>query len=118
MTGAVKGTGLVSGDSDSSALTQESGDEVEEEGAEQTPSERRGSTAPGTDAGTEELPDEDTERTTEASPGTSNGFSFALSNNRPLIDPQAVAKPRRGGRKSASGNRGRGTIRGRARGKR
>ncbi|TDL23257.1 hypothetical protein BD410DRAFT_747310, partial [Rickenella mellea] len=47
--------GLVSGDSDSSALTMESGDE-----AEQSPgTERRGSVATGTDGGTEEFGDEE-----------------------------------------------------------
>lgn len=57
--------GLISGDSDSSALTQESGDE--KGGAAQTPSDRRGaSVATATDAGTEDIQDEDD----AASPGT------------------------------------------------
>lgn len=55
--------GLVGGDSDSSALTQESGDE----GVAETP---RESVVTGTDAGTEEPEEEDTEMR-EPSPGTS-----------------------------------------------
>ena len=54
--------GLVSGDSDSSALTQESGDEA---GAVETPLE---SVVTGTDAGTEYAEDEDVEMR-DPSPG-------------------------------------------------
>ncbi|KLO15972.1 hypothetical protein SCHPADRAFT_995467 [Schizopora paradoxa] len=74
--------GLISGDSDSSALTQESGDE--KGGNAQTPSDRRGaSVATATDAGTEDIQDEDD----AASPDTS-------------------ARPKRGGRKSVTRGRG------------
>jgi len=55
--------GLVGGDSDSSALTQESGDEG---GMAETPME---SVVTGTDAGTDYADDEDVEMR-EASPGT------------------------------------------------
>jgi MRG-binding protein len=56
--------GLVGGDSDSSALTQESGDEV---GAPQTPME---SVVTGTDAGTDYAEDEDADMR-DPSPGVS-----------------------------------------------
>ncbi|THH08500.1 hypothetical protein EW145_g2655 [Phellinidium pouzarii] len=79
--------GLVSGDSDSSDLTQQSG---EEGGAGRTPSDRRGaSVATGTDAGSEDMQDEDEDKTEV--PDASN------------------IKPRKGGRKPG---RGRGSGRG------
>ncbi|KAH8114730.1 chromatin modification-related protein EAF7-domain-containing protein [Phellopilus nigrolimitatus] len=78
--------GLVSGDSDSSDLTQQSG----EEGAVRTPSERRGaSIATGTDPGTEDMQDED--------------------DDKGEADPSIPKQPRRGGRRPG---RGRGSGRG------
>jgi len=79
--------GLISGDSDSSALTQES--DKDEGGTAQTPSERRaGSVATATDAGTEDIQDEDD-----------------------AASPDASTRLKRGGRKSAP--RGRGGLSGR-----
>jgi len=78
--------GLVSGDSDSSALTQDSD---AEEPPPQTPSERRASVVTGTDGGTEEAQDEEEDRGAEATP-----------------EPSETSKPKRG-RKSGVGGRGR-----------
>lgn len=61
--------GLVGGDSDSSALTQESGDESI------SPIPRTGSVATGTDAGTEYAEEEDAE-----GKGNSPGMSLILFN--------------------------------------
>ncbi|KAI5117449.1 hypothetical protein M0805_005826 [Coniferiporia weirii] len=78
--------GLVSGDSDSSDLTQQSGDE-----AALTPSDRRGaSVATGTDGGTEDMQEDEEDKAEDAS----------------------TPKPRRGGRRPS---RGRGSGRGLAR---
>ena len=62
--------GLVGGDSDSSALTQESGDEA---GVPETPME---SVVTGTDAGTDYAEDEDVEMN-DASPGVPQIFLLA-----------------------------------------
>ncbi len=68
--------GLISGDSDSSALTQESGDDNGEGAAAQTPSDRRGgSVVTATDAGTEDIQDEEG----TASPGAHKFFTIELS---------------------------------------
>lgn len=64
--------GLVGGDSDSSALTQESGDE----GTAGT--RRHGSVVTGTDGGTDYAEDEDIEMHPEPSPGWSTFQIFRL----------------------------------------
>ncbi|KZT65803.1 hypothetical protein DAEQUDRAFT_746847 [Daedalea quercina L-15889] len=84
--------GLVSGDSDSSALTQESGDES----AAATP---RDSVAAGTDAGTDFAEDEEA----DGSPS-------------PSLASRANRKPIKSGRRGSNASRGRGGSAGRGRG--
>jgi len=92
--------GLVGGDSDSSALTQESGDEG---GVAVTPME---SVVTGTDAGTDYADDEDAEMR-EASPGTEGTELLWSFLPLTLIAREVSPRPMRG-RPPKAGRRGRG----------
>ncbi|KAK7681514.1 hypothetical protein QCA50_015246 [Cerrena zonata] len=84
--------GLVGGESDSSALTQESGDESI------TPPPRMGSVATGTDAGTEYAEDEEQDAETHAKStrkGTSKKKSTAAARKRGTSVSRGVIKKRK-----------------------
>lgn len=90
--------GLVSGDSDSSALTQESA----EEDAPESPTDRRAaSVVTGTDGGTEDLQFEEGE-------DVDQGTLFEHCRCATLISlPDTTKRPRKGGRKPNVGGRAR-----------
>lgn len=93
--------GLVGGDSDSSALTQESGDE----GIVGTP---RGSVITGTDGGTDHADDEDIEMR-ELSHGMFSYSIVSMAFGSSPIAPSASPKPTRGRQRTTKkGGRGRG----------
>lgn len=95
--------GLVGGDSDSSALTMESGDEG---GEPETP---RESVVTGTDAGTEYAEDEDTEMR-EPSPGEHSSSFRVLGTvaERGMLAQEASPRPARGRPPGKAAGRGRG----------